>query len=101
MPNGFPGFPQSTFPNDQPPSLFHPASPKFKAAQHVKDADAASMASTSTFASTVSLLKENVKAKFLPKDKNARKGSAASEEKTASPRAQTAEDYRILATMKY
>jgi hypothetical protein len=99
------------FPNDQPPTLFHPASPKLRAEKPVKDVDEASMVSTSTFASTVSLLKENMKAKFHSKDKNPRKSAETTVvyekdgEKTPIPkepsaRAQTAEAYRIIATMK-
>ncbi|RFU35602.1 hypothetical protein B7463_g661, partial [Scytalidium lignicola] len=65
MPNGFAGIPASRFPNEKLPTLFHPASPKMKPVDasktsntsSAKDVDAASMASTSTFASTVSLLK--------------------------------------------
>jgi hypothetical protein len=106
------------FPYDEPPTLFHPASPKIKPAKpakQVKDVDTASMASTSTFASTVSLLKDNVKAKFLSKDKAVKNAAAATtvvyeqggEKKTSSPKpkepsakARTAEAYMIMATTK-
>ncbi|KAF4637280.1 hypothetical protein G7Y89_g802 [Cudoniella acicularis] len=57
-----PGFPQ-----DMPPTLFHPSSPKVKATEPSKtekDMDAASVASTSTFSSTVSLLKGSIKSKL-------------------------------------
>ncbi|KAF8863187.1 hypothetical protein BDZ45DRAFT_136266 [Acephala macrosclerotiorum] len=75
MPHGFPAFPQGRFPQDQPPTWFHPASPKMKPTKPAKDVDAASMASTSTFSSTVSLLKDKAK-RTLPvsyKDYRARK----------------------------
>jgi hypothetical protein len=51
------------------------------------------MRSTSTFASTVSLLKEKVSAKFS-KDKKERNSNQP------SPRAQTAEAYRVIAMTK-
>jgi hypothetical protein len=103
------------FPYDQPPTLFHPASPKVKPAKLNKDVDAASMTSTSTFASTVSLLKDNVKAKFHSKDHATKKAAAAStvmyeqdgEKKASSPkpkepsaRARTAEAYMVMAVTK-
>lgn len=115
MPNGFPAFPQSCtfllsffiatfqnltttgFPNDQPPTLFHPASPKIKAAKPVDDG--ASMMSTSTFASTVSLLKEKVHAKFSSKDKKQERTSSPKSNEP-SARAQTAEAYKIIAMTK-
>ena len=74
------------------------------------------MASTSTFASTISLLKENVKVKFSSKDQAARKAAAETtlvyeqdrKETTSSPtpkkdynaRARTAEAYMIIAATK-
>ena len=73
------------------------------------------MASTSTFASTVSLLKGSVKAKFHSKDHATKKAAAAStvayeqdgEKKVLSPkskdpsaRARTAEAYMIMAVTK-
>jgi len=62
MPNGFPAFPKSTFPNDEPPTLFHPASPKMKPIeQQGEGMDNASIATTSTFSSKIGLLKDNVK----------------------------------------
>ena len=70
IPNKLPGFPQ-----DLPPTLFHPASPKMKPTKPAKEVDTASIASTSTFSSTVSLLKTKAK-RTLPisyKDHRARK----------------------------
>jgi hypothetical protein len=72
------------------------------------------MASTYSFASTVSLLKDNVKAKFSSKDHAARKAAAATTvvyeqdgEKRSSPkpkdlsaRARTAEAYMVMAITK-
>jgi hypothetical protein len=73
------------------------------------------MVSTSTFASTVSLLKDNVKAKIHSKDRAAKKAAAAStvvyeqdgEKRTSSPkpkdpsaRARTAEAYMVMAMTK-
>jgi hypothetical protein len=86
-----------------------------KPAKVTKDVDTASMASTSTFASTVSLLKDNVKAKFHSKDHASRKAAAANtvvyeqdgEKKASSPkpkdpsaRARTAEAYMVMAITK-
>jgi len=79
------------------------SSPKIKATKPINDD--ASMASTSTFASTASLLKDIVKAKFHSKNKNARKMSdeallykrEGTLYREASPRAQTAEAYRVIA----
>jgi hypothetical protein len=62
-----------------PPTWFHPASPKIKPTKPAKDVESASMASTSTFASTVGLIKDSVKRK-LPvsyKEYRARKDAAA------------------------
>ena len=73
------------------------------------------MASTSTFASTVSLLKDNMKAKLHPKDRSAKKAAAGTtviyekdgEKKAPSPkpkdpsaRARTAEAYMVMAMTK-
>ncbi|KAG4443778.1 hypothetical protein IFR05_000769 [Cadophora sp. M221] len=80
MPNGFSAFPKSTFPNDEPPTLFHPASPKMKPAkQSSEDADNASIATTSTFSSKIGLLKDNVKSKIPAsyRDYRSRKEAAA------------------------
>jgi hypothetical protein len=55
---------QIEYPNEKPPSWFHPASPKTKAAKPAKDMDAASVASTSTFSSKVGLIKDSVKRKL-------------------------------------
>ncbi|KAH8804806.1 hypothetical protein F5884DRAFT_859419 [Xylogone sp. PMI_703] len=72
MPYGIPSIPASRFPNDKPPTLFHPASPKLKpvnsskttsktaSGTSTKDIDTASLASTSTFSSTVGLLKSKL-----------------------------------------
>jgi len=79
MPNGFPAALANQYPNEKPPSWFHPASPKIKPAKPAKDVDAASMASTSTFSSTVGLIKDSVKRK-LPvsyKEHRARKDAEA------------------------
>lgn len=55
----------TAFPNDKPPTLFHPASPKMKPVrQPVEDVDNASIATTSTFSSKIGLLKDNVKSKI-------------------------------------
>jgi len=121
MPNGFPAYRQSHFPNDQPPSLFHPASPKVKPAMPsttMKESDTTSIASTSTFASTMGLLKDSVKSK-LPlsyKEYRARKDAAAQSAVTSekqepklkeqawrdpkTPRQRTAEAYMVFATTK-
>ena len=83
MPNGFPAFPKNSmstpesmtrsldsnteaaFPNDEPPTLFHPASPKMKLLKRpVDDVDKASISTTSTFSSKIGLLKDNVKSKI-------------------------------------
>ena len=79
------------FPGEQPPTWFHPASPKDKSAQasqRVKDLDSASMVSKSTFSSTISLLKENVKSKLPSKSHKSHTTSTVSEKKS-SPYAQT------------
>lgn len=70
MTGGLPSFPQGRFPDDLPPTIFSPASPKVKAveATKAKDIDAESMASQATFSSTVSLLKNSMKSKFARKD---------------------------------
>jgi hypothetical protein len=75
--------------NEKPPTLFSPALPKAKSSKTEKDADAVSMVSTSTYSSTVSLLKSKLhghkarketkkeavkeKRKSLPKDPMSRK----------------------------
>ncbi len=80
MPHGFSAFPHSSkflnsypscqltsplaFPNDMPPTLFHPASPKIKPAKPAKDVETSSIATTSTFSSTVGLIKNSVKSKL-------------------------------------
>ncbi|KUJ10322.1 uncharacterized protein LY89DRAFT_689603 [Mollisia scopiformis] len=122
MPHGFPAFPQGQFPNDLPPTWFHPASPKIRPAKPAKEVDTASIASTSTFSSTVSLLKDKAK-RTLPisyKDYRARKdsqeaasGTTVYSEKqsskstkkslpkdTKTPRQRTAEAYMIWAATK-
>lgn len=71
MPNGFPRALANQYPNEKPPSWFHPASPKIKAVKPEKNEETASMASTSTFASTVGLLKDSVKNKFFHKEHRA------------------------------
>jgi hypothetical protein len=76
--------PRPGFPNEKPPTLFSPASPKVKATKPAKDVDAASMMSTSTFSSTVGLIKSKIQdhkahketkkeKKPLPKDTKSRK----------------------------
>jgi hypothetical protein len=76
--------PRSGFPSEKPPTLFSPASPKVKATKPAKDVDAASIASTSTFASTVGLIKSKIQdhksrketkkeKEPLPKDTKSRK----------------------------
>ena len=83
MPNGFPAFPKNSmsthesltrspdsnteaaFPNDEPPTLFHPASPKMKPLKRpIDDVDKASISTTSTFSSKIGLLKDNVKSRI-------------------------------------
>lgn len=64
MPNGFPAFPQGRFPDDLPPTWFHPASPRIKPAKPAKDVETSSIATTSTFSSTVGLIKNSVKSKL-------------------------------------
>ncbi|PSS25680.1 hypothetical protein M430DRAFT_64204 [Amorphotheca resinae ATCC 22711] len=81
MPPGFPAFPQSRFPNDKPPTLFHPASPKLKASKPItpsksmKDPETLSTTSTSTFSSTVSLLRKSVKPIFSRAKEEGKEGS--------------------------
>jgi len=127
MPNGFPAFRSSSlYPDEQPPTWFHPASPKVKPAKpskEVKDMDNASLASTSTFSSTFGLLKNSLKP-HLPssyKEYRSRKNAAAQstvsypekkdgesskdvKEKKKLPdydaRARTAEAYYIFAMSK-
>jgi len=121
MPASFPAFPQGRFPQDLPPTLFHPASPKMKASNPSKEVDAASIASTSTFSSTVSLLKTKAK-RTLPvsyKEYRARKdaedaaasSTVYSSEKPKSskkslpkdpktPRQRTTEAYMYIGMMK-
>ncbi|PVH85969.1 hypothetical protein DL98DRAFT_511052 [Cadophora sp. DSE1049] len=114
MPNGFPAFPKSTFPNDEPPTLFHPASPKMKLVkQTMDDVDKASISTTSTFSSKIGLLKDNVKSKIPAPFKayrNRKEAAAHSvvvskEEKrlpadTKTPRRATAEAYMIWAATR-
>ncbi|KAE9363530.1 hypothetical protein N431DRAFT_448123 [Stipitochalara longipes BDJ] len=79
MPNGFPRALANQYPNEKPPTWFHPASPKNKPVQPIKDVDTASMASTSTLASTVGLLKDSVKSKlpFSHRERQGRKDTKA------------------------
>ncbi|KAH9204459.1 hypothetical protein DL95DRAFT_398506 [Leptodontidium sp. 2 PMI_412] len=117
MPNGFPAFPKSTFPNDKPPTLFHPASPKMKPVrQPVEDVDNASIATTSTFSSKIGLLKDNVKSKIPAsyrdyrsrkdrKEAAARSAVVSKDEKklppdNKTPRQRTAEAYMIWAATR-
>ncbi|KAL2061703.1 hypothetical protein VTL71DRAFT_7081 [Oculimacula yallundae] len=122
MPNGFPTFPKSTFPNDEPPTLFHPASPKMKPVKlPVDDSDNASVATASTFSSKVDLLKESVKSKIPAsyrkyrdqKESAARSFVVSREEKRLPPdtktrkslpdyesRQRTAEAYMIWASIR-
>lgn len=64
---GLPSF-QGHFPEDQPPTLLHPASPKLKPATHAKEADAMSTMTGTSFGSTRSLLK-SMKSKLRKDDK--------------------------------
>jgi hypothetical protein len=69
------------FPNDKPPTLFHPASPKLKASKPItpsksmKDPETLSTTSTSTFSSTVSLLRNSVKPIFSRAKEEGKDGS--------------------------
>ena len=77
------------FPNDMPPTLFHPASPKIKSAKSsasIMENDSSSIATTSTFSSKVGLIKDSVKSKFpiSYKDYRARKDAAANSTVTSS-----------------
>ncbi|KAE8450536.1 hypothetical protein EG329_006267 [Mollisiaceae sp. DMI_Dod_QoI] len=119
MPYGIPAIPQNRFPQDRPPTLFHPASPRIRPTKPAKEVDAASIASTSTFSSTVSLLKDKAK-RTLPnsyKDYRARKDAEPAATATnvtsekepkkkslpkdsKTPRQRTAEAYMIHAMTK-
>ncbi|PMD47420.1 hypothetical protein L207DRAFT_560923 [Hyaloscypha variabilis F] len=79
MPNGFSRALANQYPNEKPPTWFHPASPKNKPAQPAKDVDTVSMASTSTLASTVGLIKDSVKSKlpFSHRENRSRKETKA------------------------
>jgi len=68
----------SDLPNDKPPTLFHPASPKLKASKPItpsKDPETLSTTSTSTFSSTVSLLRKSVKPIFSRAKEEGKDGS--------------------------
>ncbi|TVY54239.1 hypothetical protein LCER1_G002298 [Lachnellula cervina] len=58
---GLPSYRQSQFPNEKPPTLFSPASPKDKASKSAKVMDdGASTMTTSSFSSTVGLIKSKL-----------------------------------------
>ncbi|TVY37781.1 hypothetical protein LSUB1_G002761 [Lachnellula subtilissima] len=98
---GLPAYRQSQFPDDKPPTLFSPASPKNKSSKSAKVMDdGASTMTTSSFSSTVGLIKSK-----LPsyKDRKDRK-SSESENKvlkdSKSPKARTAEAYMYISMNK-
>lgn len=119
-------YPQGRFPEDMPPTLLSPAKPKkaaSKPSKHLseKEADTASMMSTSTFSSTVSLLKSKLPTSY--KDHKARKEAKEAAAKssttmdgapvkkswrsrsplppdTKTPRQRTAEAYMIYAATR-
>ncbi|TGO25766.1 hypothetical protein BPAE_0073g00320 [Botrytis paeoniae] len=109
MPAGFPAYPASRFPNEKPPTLFHPSSPKSPKATPVSYSTSRSYTATSSSppkdsmdttttytpandssslystTSTISLLKHplsTLKAKFSHKE-NSKKEAAKSNEKTS------------------
>jgi len=105
MPYGLPAFPKNTFPKDAPPSLFHPASPRVKPTPQPKmseKSDAASMMSTSTFSSSVSLLKEKAKTKLSSKKdtKSSKSSKAPKPLPDYNARARTAEALMVWATTR-
>ncbi|KAJ8071750.1 hypothetical protein OCU04_002066 [Sclerotinia nivalis] len=108
MPAGFPAFPASRFPNEKPPTLFHPSSPKSQKATPVSystsrsytakcSSPKASMDTTTTYTandtsslysttSTISLLKHPVgtlKAKLSRKE-HLKRGEAKSYKKSST-----------------
>ncbi len=91
MQPSFPSF-HGRFPEDQSPTLLHPASPKMKPATHAKDADAMSTMTGTSFGSTRSLLK-SMKTKLRRDDKPKKekkqphfsRGSGESKEKDYLP----------------
>jgi len=106
MPYGLPSFPKNTFPNEAPPSWFHPADPrpstKPQPKMSQKSDDAASMMSTSTFSSSVSLLKS----KISPKSKEVKDTKTRKSPKAPKPlpdynaRAKNAEALMVWATLR-
>ncbi|ATZ47161.1 hypothetical protein BCIN_02g04720 [Botrytis cinerea B05.10] len=51
MPAGFPAYPASSFPNEKPPTLFHPSSPKSPKATPVSYSTSKSYTATSSSSS--------------------------------------------------
>ncbi|TVY93663.1 hypothetical protein LAWI1_G000608 [Lachnellula willkommii] len=97
---GLPAYRQSRFPNEKPPTLFSPASPKDKSnkSANVMD-DGASTMTTSSFSSTVGLIKSK-----LPSYKDRKEPKSSESEKvpkdSKSPKARTAEAYMYLSMNK-
>ncbi|KAK0102880.1 hypothetical protein ONS95_000924 [Cadophora gregata] len=114
MSSGFSVSPKSTFPDEEPPTLFHPASPRMKPVkQPLDDGDRASISTSSTFSSKIGLLKDTVKSKIPSpyKDYRSRKEAAARSTVTSrevkrlpsemkTPRQATAEAYMIWAAIR-
>ncbi|KAI9645401.1 hypothetical protein NHQ30_006140 [Ciborinia camelliae] len=110
MPAGFPAYPHSRFPNEKPPTLFHPASPKSPKATPVSYSTSKSYTATSSSAkdsmdttttytpandtsslysttSTISLLKHplsTLKTKFSYKENLKREEGKSNQNKTTS-----------------
>ncbi|TGO64329.1 hypothetical protein BOTNAR_0089g00180 [Botryotinia narcissicola] len=111
MPAGFPAYPASRFPNEKPPTLFHPSSPKSPKATPVSYSTSRSytaassspkdsMDTTTTYTpandnsslysttSTISLLKHplsTLKAKFSHKDHSKREAAKSNKRTLIDP----------------
>ncbi|RDW92042.1 hypothetical protein BP5796_01436 [Coleophoma crateriformis] len=98
------------FPNHKPPTIFSPASPIMQPNAKVsttammtskKEVDAASVASTSTFSSTVSLLKNKLHSKSADKTAKPKKAPKVKTPEEWNARARTAEAYYVQAMIKH
>ncbi|KAF7940013.1 uncharacterized protein EAE98_000140 [Botrytis deweyae] len=112
MPAGFPAYPASRFPNEKPPTLFHPSSPKSPKATPVSYSTSRSYTATSSSSpkdsmdtittytpandtsslysttSTISLLKHplsTLKAKFSHKEHSKREAAKSNEKTLIDP----------------